>query len=159
MCNAQHVVFSLGPSVHNMQCGVWTAGSRKVPSSPSSARSCLAIFGATSIQYLCFFSEQQSCSRSLEYALGSSFWSYDLGRLNYINPSAHMRYRSQYVTAWAMILLHQPWCGWRSQDLIAGHKRHCKPVHQSQSQNWATFTSNIWSILWRTNILFFPLNT
>ena len=35
--------------------------------------------------------------------------------------------------------------------------RHCKPVHQSQSQNCAIFTSNIWSILWKTNILFPPL--
>ena len=26
-------------------------------------------------------------------------------------------------------------------------KRHCKPSHQSQSQNCATFTSHIWSIL------------
>ena len=37
--------------------------------------------------------------------------------------------------------------------------RHCKLVHQSQLQNCATFTSNIWSILWKTNIMFFPLNT
>ena len=39
------------------------------------------------------------------------------------------------------------------------YMRHCKPVHQSQSQNCSIFTSNIWSILWKTNILFFPLNT
>ena len=31
-------------------------------------------------------------------------------------------------------------------------RRHCKPVHQSQSQNFAIFTSNIWSILQKTNI-------
>ena len=35
-------------------------------------------------------------------------------------------------------------------------RRHCKPVHQSQSQNCAIFTSHIWSILWKTNIRFFP---
>ena len=28
-------------------------------------------------------------------------------------------------------------------------KIHCKPVHQSQSQNCSTFTSHIWSILWK----------
>ena len=27
-------------------------------------------------------------------------------------------------------------------------KRHCKLARQSQSQNCATFTSNIWSLLW-----------
>ena len=36
------------------------------------------------------------------------------------------------------------------------HMRHCKLVHQSQSPNCAIFTSHIWSILWKTNILFFP---
>ena len=33
------------------------------------------------------------------------------------------------------------------QNVSILYMRHCKPVHQSQSQNCAIFTSNIWSIL------------
>ena len=44
-------------------------------------------------------------------------------------------------------------------NLSGKFMRHCKPVHQSQSQNSAIFTSNILSILWNTNILFYPLYT
>ena len=35
-------------------------------------------------------------------------------------------------------------------------KRHCKLAHQSQFQNCATFTSHIWSLLWKTWYSFFP---
>ena len=34
--------------------------------------------------------------------------------------------------------------------------RHCKLAHQSQSQDCATFPSHIWSILWKTNSIFYP---
>ena len=39
---------------------------------------------------------------------------------------------------------------------ITSNMRHCKLVHQSQSQNCAIFTSHIWSNLWKTNIMFSP---
>ena len=44
---------------------------------------------------------------------------------------------------------------WPCGGLIHLYMRHCKLVHQSQSQNSAMFTSHIWSILRKTNILFF----
>ena len=57
----------------------------------------------------------------------------------------------------AINLRHYDEIYWWRYDIF--NRRHCKLVHQSQSQNSAIFTSNIWSILWKTNILFFPLNT
>ena len=53
---------------------------RKVLSSPNNARSRLTILGPFPSK-IHVFREQQSCSRSQDYALGSSFWSYKLGRL------------------------------------------------------------------------------
>ena len=39
------------------------------------------------------------------------------------------------------------------------NKRDCKLVHQSQFQNFAIFTSHIWSILWKKNYLGLPVLT
>ena len=38
--------------------------------------------------------------------------------------------------------------------VICSFMRHCKLVHQSQSQNCATFSFHIWFNLWKTNIIF-----
>ena len=66
--------------------------------------------------------------------------------------SEQLKTPSSLASGVAFVPIFRRWIFFQSHRMS---KRHCKPVHQSQSQNCAIFTSNIWSILWKTNILFF----
>ena len=78
---------------YSLNCSYGTtvtiAGSRKVTSSPSSARSRRSFTEPLQSKIYVFW-DKQTCSKSQEYVWGTSFWSYELERLRYITPSADL---------------------------------------------------------------------